>query len=269
MLGRLRTRAQPNRAKPVNPPDSPPAPDADAPSPTQRAAYFSTFGALVVPGAFRAEVERIEAGFERVFAREPSDPVDPAVSLHKVVDPSLGSPRRQIAGTFIERDPDLLWLRDDARIRELATAILGDGCAYNGSTGNLFNSYISWHSDYFHSPIPTDRRIKFAFYLDPLTRASGSLRVIPGTHHRGPLRAELFDEGETFAPDHLERKFGMADDELPHWPLEVMPGDLVIFDNAVLHASFGGSSRRRMFSVQFRAAHPGSTLGPESDAGAP
>jgi ectoine hydroxylase-related dioxygenase (phytanoyl-CoA dioxygenase family) len=109
-------------------------------------------------------------------------------------------------------------------------------------------------SDYFRNAVPEDGRIKFAFNLDPLTRASGALRVIPGTQHLGPFGAGLFDEAANVAPDHLERKFGTPDDALRHWPLEVMPGDLVIFDNAALHAWFGGHSRRRMFSVQFREA---------------
>ena len=86
---------------------------------------------------------------------------------------------------------------------------------------------------------------KTAFYLDPLTRNTGALRLIPGSHH----------------PDHFVRKekldvnnslelFGVPPSELPgSIAVETNPGDIAIFNHDLYHASFGGTARRRMFTM--------------------
>jgi ectoine hydroxylase-related dioxygenase (phytanoyl-CoA dioxygenase family) len=190
-------------------------------------------------------------------------------SLHRVQDPEHGTPRRQIpppdaveagdlAQGFIERNPKLSWLRDDPRVTTLAAALLGDGYTYDGSVGNIFNSYIYWHSDYFRSVIPPETRLKFAFYLEPLDAGSGALRVIPGSNHLGPFRDLLYDEMRETKLGHLERLFGVAEDDLPCWAIAVEPGDLVVFDNTTLHANFNGGPHRRLFTIGFSQAVPNS-----------
>ena len=229
----------------------------------QQAAYFRTFGALVVPGLFAGDFDGICAGFDEVFAREPvgaHDAEDP-LSLHRVMSPDHGPARRQIptpaeirAGGvtgFIERSEKLNWLAQDARLTDLARALLGDDFFYVGSVGNVFNSYIYWHSDYFRGTVPVETRLKMSFYLEELDGGSGALRVIPGTNHLGTYRDLLYDENRAVDPDHLEKLFGMPEDQLPHLALASKPGDVVVFDNTTLHANFHGRPNRRMFSVQF------------------
>ena len=41
----------------------------------------------------------------------------------------------------------------------------------------------------------------------------------------------------------------MAGKDIPAAALETMPGDLVVFDRRIKHASFGGGTRRRMFTM--------------------
>ena len=36
------------------------------------------------------------------------------------------------------------------------------------------------------------------------------------------------------------------------WPLEMQPGDLVVFNHRIKHASFGGGTRRRMFTINLQ-----------------
>jgi hypothetical protein len=226
------------------------------PSPEQQATFFRTFGALKVPGLFTAEIGKISEGFDETFSDTPFQEVNPAVSLHKVMDPDHGTPRRQITTGFIERTPKLEWLKDDPRVTNLAHALLGDGYTYNGSTGNMFNSYIYWHSDYFRSEVSPNVHLKFAFYLDQLDADCGALRVIPGTNHLGAYRESLYDEARRDKPGSLEQVFGVGEDELPCWVLSVEPGDLVVFNHTTLHANFNGGSSRRMFSLQYAEAAP-------------
>ena len=39
---------------------------------------------------------------------------------------------------------------------------------------------------------------------------------------------------------------------MPAVPLESDPGDLVVFNHSLKHASFGGGDRRRMFTMNFQ-----------------
>ena len=227
----------------------------------QQAAFFHTFGALRVPGLFAAEIDDISAAFDEVFRAHPAEEPDPRFSLHRVMAAEHGAPRRQIPGNaaiqardplgFIERSPHLVWLKHDPRVTDLARALLGEDFRYDGSVGNVFNSYIYWHSDYFRSAVPDAVQLKIAFYLDDIDADSGALRVMPGTNHLGSYRASIYDEDRAVAGGELERRFGVTEDELPCWTLASRPGDVVVFDNTTLHANFNGGSNRRMFSLQF------------------
>jgi hypothetical protein len=227
----------------------------------QQAAFFHTFGALRVPGLFAVEIDGIATAFDAVFREHDAEEADPRFSLHRVMDKAHGAPRRQIPANaaiqagdpfgFIERSPELAWIKDDPRVTDLAHALLGDGCTYDGSVGNVFNSYIYWHSDYFRSEVPDRTQLKIAFYLDDIDADSGALRVMPGTNHLGSYRSSIYDEARDVAGGALERRFGVTEDELPCWALASRPGDVVVFDNTTLHANFNGGSNRRMFSLQF------------------
>jgi hypothetical protein len=264
------------------------APPMDAPAGSgtftleQQAMFFRTFGALRVPGLFAAEIATISQGFDEVFRDNPAHEVTSPFSLHRVQDPAYGAPRRQIPSPdivasgdlaghgFIECNPKLAWLRDDPRVTNLARALLGADYQYDGSVGNIFNSRIYWHSDYFRSVIPPETRLKFAFYLDPLDAGSGALRVIPGSNHMGTFRDLLYDEERETKPGHLERLFGVAEDELPCWAIAVNPGDLVVFDNTTLHANFNGGPHRRLFTIGFSQPAPkGPAPAPKGPAPAP
>ena len=217
----------------------------------QQAAFFHTFGALRVPGLFAKEIDLIVEGFEEMFRDYPSEKVNPQFSLHRPISDEYDTPRYQITKEFIERTPKLAWLRDDSRVTDLARALLGDRYRYDGSAGNLFNSYIHWHSDYFRSEITPEMHIKLAFYLDDLDADSGALRVMPGTTHAGPFRSALYDESRDREYGEMQRTFGLSEEQLPCWAIAVHPGDLVVFDDSILHANFNGGARRRMFSLQF------------------
>ena len=222
----------------------------------QQAAFFHTFGALKVPGLFAPEIATIIEGFEDMFRDFESKAVDGKFSLHRAIGPEYETPRRTITADFIERSPKLAWLRDDPRITGLARALLGDHWTYDGSSGNLFNSYIHWHSDYFRSSVPDEMHIKLSFYLDDLDADSGALRVMPGTNHQGDFRSSLYDENRNDQFGDLQRRFGMTQEQFPCWVLTSHPGDLVIFNDSILHANFNGGGRRRMFSLQFAQAPP-------------
>ena len=91
---------------------------------------------------------------------------------------------------------------------------------------------------------------KVAFYLDPVTRDTGCLRVIPGSHKRGDVFADGVQPiAEDSREGRTENLWGVSPDAVPAISLDSEPGDLVIFDHRLKHASFGGGNRRRMFTL--------------------
>ena len=131
--------------------------------------------------------------------------------------------------------------------------------------------------------------IKVAFYLDSVGKDTGCLRVIPGAH-RNPYHDRLWSlhlnvpsaaseddshkfenvrpkllemweqatgdkEGaERFLSDPNINHFGLAPRDIPSFPIESEPGDVVFFSHQLWHASFGGRVGRRMFTLNFRSA---------------
>ena len=149
---------------------------------------------------------------------------------------------------FIDQHPYFCALIDDPRIEGLAGDILGYDFNYSNSDGNFYVGDTGWHSDLGHaSPYLT---MKIAFYLDEVTKDSGCLRVIPGSHTSDDSFAStLNDMMPSMKEFTTEESLGVAGQDIPATALETKPGDLVVFDRRIKHASFGGGNRRRMFTM--------------------
>jgi ectoine hydroxylase-related dioxygenase (phytanoyl-CoA dioxygenase family) len=88
-------------------------------------------------------------------------------------------------------------------------------------------------------------------YLDKATKDTGALRVIPGSHRHGS--PDLFEVLRPRIDEPDFRPFGLAPTEVPCWPLETEPGDVLVFTESLLHGSFGGPPGRHQLSVSFVA----------------
>ena len=135
-------------------------------------------------------------------------------------------------------------LIDDDRIYLPIVQLLGPDPVLLGSDGTLFCGSKSWHPD--GSPRNeaecSYRRIKVAFYLDPLRRNSGSIRFLPGSHMQ-PFHDAIMPQ--MTQPDGNKSPFGASLEELPAFALETDPGDVIFFDQNTWHASVGGEIGRR------------------------
>jgi hypothetical protein len=198
--------------------------------------FYQTFGFLVFRQAFSpdemAEISRV---------------ADEVLEQARNGKPWDGLVREEVLG-FVEHRPELARLVEDDRIYGVAEDLLGPGFVWITSDGNLYVGDTQWHPD-ANWPDLTFHSIKFALYLDPVRKNSGCLRVIPGSH-REPFYSELkvLSKHRGTPPEY---PFGVTGEQIPAFPLESDPGDLVLFNHRLHHASFGGNDHRRMFTLNF------------------
>jgi hypothetical protein len=197
--------------------------------------FFETFGYLHLPGALAQDVSWIIEDFLAAWKARTDIVHD-------------GSKRTMFPVSMITTSKRLTALLDHPVINDVGDQLLGEGWSFNGGDGNFYSGDTNWHFD-----TPPDclrdqtvtRHLKIAFYLDPLTRDTGALRVIPGSHHHGDHYSEMLLT--------QLRTMGVPEPEIPSVALETKPGDLAIFDHRLWHASFGGAKHRRMFTMNLVA----------------
>jgi hypothetical protein len=123
-----------------------------------------------------------------------------------------------------ERTPCSLSLLD--RLSGMASDIFGRAAVPVRAKGTQYHGSTAWHRD-------SERNLDslgFVAYLEPLQRDTGALRVLPGSHRPSasngpggyPIASEIAGE-----------------------PVETDAGDVIVFDEHLLHASAGGTLRRQ------------------------
>ena len=211
----------------------------------QQIAYMDAFGYLVFPALLSDKIDRIVEEFQAVFESRGG-------GHHG--KPHDGTARSVIL-PFIDQSEYLSALIDDPRVDGIFTSLLGADYCYLGSDGNFYVGDTRWHSDTDWSGKmrgkPPRVFYKMALYLDPVARDSGALRVIPGSHRYG----DRFAEDMQSALRNPEESLGLPGDRVPAIALESRPSDVVVFNQNTKHSSWGGSNRRRMFTINCTARY--------------
>jgi hypothetical protein len=211
---------------------------------TPRRKFFETFGYLKLPGLLADDIGWISDEFDAVWARR--------TDIHHD-----GSQRTIYPDAFLNASPILARLIEHPVLNAVCEEVVGPDIVYYGGDGNYYSGDTAWHRDVFDIQDGDEaksivRHIKIAFYLDPLTATTGALRVIPGSHHLGDKFAQ---ELRAYARQG-STELGVAPEDVPSVALPVTPGDIMIFDHRIMHASFGGSEARRMFAMNlFEPCH--------------
>lgn len=196
----------------------------------QQIRHFTTFGYLGFPQLFAPDevawiIDEFETAIQRVGGGDTHD----------------GSARTMFGGP-IERTEKLCTLLDDARVVGILSGLLGEDFNYCSGDGNYYTGDTGWHPDGNWGQLFA---VKVAFYLDPLTRDTGCLRVLPGSQDPGHVvRQQKIDMNRSM------ELFGVAPRDFPgNVALETNPGDLVVFNHDTYHSAWGGGARRRMFTM--------------------
>ena len=211
----------------------------------QQLAFMDTFGYLVFPGLLSDKIDQIIAEFEAVFATHGGG--------HDG-KPHDGTARSCLV-PFIDQNAYLAGLLDDPRVDGIFTSLLGENYNYLGSDGNFYVGDTNWHSDTDWSGKmrgkPPRIFYKMALYLDPVDGSTGALRVIPGSQRYGDQYAEDLQRQLRNSKELL----GISGAEVPAIALTSNPGDVVVFNQNTKHSSWGGSNRRRMFTINCTAQY--------------
>jgi hypothetical protein len=210
----------------------------------QQVAFFRTFGFLAFPGLFAPEIDKITESFEENWQRHGGGHAG---------KPHDGMARSALV-QFVDQHEWLCTLLDDPRILGIATDLLGDDFNYMGSDGNYYVGDTRWHSDGWRTNGML--HVKMAFYLDPVGRESGCLRVIPGSFLTGDTYADTLQA----TVGKSQEVYGIHGRDVPAMALETQPGDLLLFNHNTKHAAFGGGSRRRMFTMNLSQRYPAELL---------
>ncbi len=192
--------------------------------------FFETFGYLVIPQFFSEdETNKIIRGFEWSIQNRGGG------------EDHNGSTRTMFLGP-IEHHPEMCALVDHPAIQDLIGGVLGEDFNYCSGDGNYYSGDTKWHPDGDWGQLFAT---KTAFYLDSLTRETGALRFIPGSH-----RPDHFVRKQNIDVNNSLELFGIPPSEFPgSVAVETNPGDIAIFNHDLYHASFGGGPRRRMFTM--------------------
>lgn len=212
--------------------------------------YLETFGYLALPGLFADDIDEIVDDFDRVMA----DPSHWHVETHERIH--FGRRRVTVPGV-VDKGERLRRLRKDPRILGIVQSVLGPEHQWGDSDGNEFYCETSWHNDTYGADL-SRTNIKITFYLDPTTAESGAVRVLPGSHrvdedYGSTVRAQLRE------PDGVLPAYGVEGPAIPSWAVPTVPGDVLVWWYTTLHASFGCTERRRLFSMNYSAEQVAAT----------
>ena len=196
----------------------------------QQVHFFNTFGYLAFPKLFSSEeIAVITKDFEYSIDN---------FGGGKNHDGS----RRTMLGGPIECLPSMCKLLDDPRIQGIIGGVIGEDFIFCSGDGNYYSGDTAWHPDGSWNLLTP---VKVAFYLDPVGPETGCLRVIPGSFEK-----EHFIHRKKIHPNDAQKLFGIHPKDFPgNVPLVCEPGDVVMFNHDTWHAAYGGSNRRRMFTL--------------------
>lgn len=163
------------------------------------------------------------------------DPRPLAMEVDRVLSDGLlrqpphdGGIRFQYVPMMTAETPASLSLLD--RLGAIAETLFNRPVLPTRAKGVRYVGETPWHVD---SVLPV-ASVGCLVYLEPTGPDNGALRIVPGSHHP-PFNEALRDI----------RAARVRDPSLPVHVVATDPGDVILMDEHVLHAAFGGSVRRQ------------------------
>ena len=160
------------------------------------------------------------------------------------------APENHFVGPFYRHNPEVYHqMLDDEKINEVVEDLLGEDYVFWLAEGQHRYGGSGWHHDALGPEGHT--HLKVVFFLDPVRKDTGCLRVLPGTHFP-PMRERM----DRWYEEHGNTIVSQAtESDTVEWPaaiaLESEPGDAVIFNVEVHHAAVGDNADRRAIYINY------------------
>lgn len=235
--------------------------------------YYKTFGCLVVKGFFtKQEFKYYKKEYERQYRlrldgysvfeaiKNRLGPKENRKVGFRYIIKSLFSKRKgmNFLPAFAEESPILSQLIYKGKLREVFSYICGEDWVYLGSDGSRFNTTsFPWHRDWYtKSPL-----LKCNVYLNHNMFLGGNFLLIPG----GGSPSDLFSRNiqksiswpmqnknpggmneNDYLPDITNPRskfsafsslFPQRKFDVPHVKVKIKPGDVVLFDQRLMHCA--------------------------------
>jgi len=119
---------------------------------------------------------------------------------------------------------------------------------YPGDNEYLFH----WHQDSTYL-LGSENAVTYWLPLTCVSRALGSIAIIPGSHKRGlyPFNiSESYGGNGSLSPKDINLKDVPTSEDI--YVVEAEPGDLVVFSQLLLHSSFPGNREDIRWTIQIR-----------------
>ena len=143
--------------------------------------------------------------------------------------------------------PYMASMMEETVFLKIAHQLLGQNAIGSFSASNSFSGdRTDWHPDAHQ---PHWKGLKFAVCLQSVDKNSGALRLIPGSHKES-LHSE-FKRIPLKESIHNPNKRDLGIEDIPAYISKVDPGDIIIFDNHIWHASYGGGKDRRLVTMGY------------------
>ena len=199
---------------------------------------FNTFGFTVIRDCLSAnEFEEGEKAYTRFIENAPRYNYFSEIGT-------------RVTNTFVYEDANMANLIEHPQAMEVMRDIWGTECLYNGGISMWENKdETPWHCDGL--PARKTVTLKIALYLDEMDKDSGSLNVIPGSHHP-EFSATLFQSCGYWEKGGRPR-LRLDKDNIPGAiSLHTKPRDIVLWNNHIWHSAFkrkDGLPRRTLFNT--------------------
>ena len=116
------------------------------------------------------------------------------------------------------------------------------------------SAHVSWHQDLTYWGLSDDAQVTLWLALSPATRASGCMRMVPGSHRRGRVEHQITADADNVLLQG-QTITGIDDSSAVYCPLK--PGQASFHHGWTMHASTPNQSndRRIGLNVQYIAPH--------------
>lgn len=192
---------------------------------------FQEHGFAILEGVFSEENLRpIRKLIDEIIAYGESELEDPFRKFYEKHRTDQG-----VLYDLFQRHPEFQDLAKNSRVLDKLQEVLGnDICIYENSLvykPKRKRNAVPWHQDFISRPHEPLKYISW-MALDDVRKENGAMKVLPGSHKFGFLKWHRV-KGET----HHDRLDLSQIDETRHIYVELNAGDVLIFNQLLVHSS--------------------------------